>query len=286
MEDIYKLDPSDFPPCLLEIPEPPKKLFIRGKLPNPEEFVYLGIVGSRKYTSYGKDVLEKLVDSLKGYPVVIVSGLALGIDSLAHRRALQNNILTLAIPGSGLDRNVLYPATNFHLAEEILEKGGCLLSEFEPNMRATLWSFPRRNRVMAGLCKAILIIEAEEKSGTLITARLAVEYNRDVLVVPGPIFSDNSKGTNQFIRLGATPITSSDDLLEALGFEKDNQQNKQTELNLSSEEKLVLEIIKEPLSKDILISKLGMETSKASILLSLMEIKGLIKEEFGEIRKN
>jgi len=285
MEDIYKLDPSEFPPCLLEIPEPPKKLFVRGKLPDPEEFVYLGIVGSRKYTSYGKDVLEKLVDSLKGYPVVIVSGLALGIDSLAHKRALENNILTLAIPGSGLDRSVLYPATNFHLAEEILEKGGCLLSEFEPNMRATLWSFPRRNRIMAGLCKAILIIEAEEKSGTLITARLAVEYNRDVLVVPGSIFSDNSKGTNQFLRLGATPITSSDDLLEALGFEKDTQQSEQENVHLSTEEKLVLEIIKEPLSKDILINKLGIETSKASVLLSLMEIKGLIKEEFGEIRK-
>ncbi len=285
MEDIYKLDPSEFPPCLLEIPEPPKKLFIRGKIPDPEEFIYLGIVGSRKYTSYGKDVLEKLVDSLKGYPVVIVSGLALGIDSLAHKRAIENNILTLAIPGSGLDKNVLYPATNFRLAEEILQKGGCLLSEFEPSMRATLWSFPRRNRIMAGLCKAILIVEAEEKSGTLITARLAVEYNRDVLVVPGPIFSDNSKGTNQFLRLGATPITSPDDLLEALGFEKDNQQNEQENINLNTEEKLVLEIIKEPLSKDILISKLGMETSKASILLSLMEIKGLIKEEFGEIIK-
>lgn len=286
MEDIYKLKPEQFPAPLLEIPQPPKTLYIRGKLPNPD-MMYLAVVGSRKYTSYGKDICEKLIRGLKGYPIVIVSGLALGIDSIAHRVALDVGLTTMSFPGSGLDNNVLHPRTNIRLAQEIVDKGGCLISELEPSWKATLYSFPQRNRLMAGISKAVLIIEAEEKSGTLITARMALDYNRDVLAVPGSAFSSNSNGTNKLIKQGAVPITRSEDILIALGFEieKPKQSDKEKYADCSKEEMKIIDLLREPKERDDLIRESGMEMAKANALLSIMEIKELIKEELGEIRK-
>jgi len=286
MEDIYKLKIEQFPKPLLEIPQPPKTLFIRGKLPDPE-MIYLAVVGSRKYTSYGKDICEKLIRGLKGYPIVIVSGLALGIDSIAHRSALDVGLTTISFPGSGLDNNVLHPRTNIRLAEEIVNSGGCLISELEPNWKATLYSFPQRNRLMAGISKAVLIIEAEEKSGTLITARMAVDYNRDVLAVPGSAFSSNSNGTNSLIKQGAIPVTKSEDILIALGFEveKPKQSDKEKYADCSKEEMKIIELLREPKERDDLIRESKMDIAKANALISIMEIKDLIKEELGEIRK-
>lgn len=286
--EIKKLTPNQFPSLLKEIADPPKELYIRGEFPDEEENVFLAVVGSRKYTSYGKDVCERLIFGLRGYPVVIVSGLALGIDSIAHRAALETGLKTIAIPGSGLDESVLYPRTHLNLAKKILENGGALISEFEPKERARPEYFPRRNRIMAGLSKGVLLIEAEERSGTLITARLASEYNRDVYIVPGSIFSPNSKGTNMLMRLGATPITSSHELLDSLGFDINQSPNKDQDkqLDLSDEENEILELLREPTTRDELIRQLGKTVSEINSLLSVMEIKGLIKEEMGEIRKN
>lgn len=286
MEDIYKLKPEQFPKPLLEIPQPPKTLYIRGKLPSAD-LIYLAVVGSRKYTSYGKDICEKLIRGLKGYPIVIVSGLAMGIDSIAHRTALEVGLTTISFPGSGLDNSVLYPRTNIKLAQEIVDSGGCLLSEFEPNFISQLYSFPQRNRLMAGISKAVLIIEAEEKSGTLITARMALDYNRDVLSVPGSAFSSNSNGTNWLIKQGATPVTSSDDVLEALGFEieRPKQTDKEKYADCSKEEMKIIELLREPVERDDLVRESGMDIAKTNALLSIMEIKELIKEELGEIRR-
>ena len=161
--EIKRLTLDQFPSLIKEITDPPKQLYIQGELPDEEETVFLAVVGSRKYTSYGKDVCERLIEGLRGYPVVIISGLALGIDSIAHKKALEVGLKTIAIPGSGLDENVLYPATNIQLARKIIEQGGCLLSEFEPDFRATTWSFPQRNRLMAGISHGVLIVEAEEE---------------------------------------------------------------------------------------------------------------------------
>ena len=287
---IQKLPPDKFPRALLEIPQPPKDLYILGELP-PEDYIYLCVVGSRKFTTYGKEACEKIIAGLKGYPIVIVSGFAMGIDSIAHKKALQVGLKTLVFPGSGLSRNAIYPKTNLKLMDEILDNYGCFISEFEPDFKATLWSFPQRNRLMAGISKAVLIIEAEEKSGTLITARLATDYNRDVMVIPGSIFSQNSKGTNSLLKLGAIPITSSEDVLENLGFEIKNlesEESKQKNLfdNSNPDEKLVLKLLREPMQRDELIYKMKMPIQAANSLLSIMEIKGLIKEEFGEIRTN
>lgn len=287
MEDIYKLKPEEFPKALLEIPQPPKTLYVRGKLPS-EKLIHLAVVGSRKYTSYGRDICEKLIRGLKDYPIVIVSGLAIGIDSIAHRTALEVGLPTISFPGSGLDNTVIHPRINIRLAQEIVDKGGCLISEMEPSWKATLYSFPQRNRLMAGISKAVLIIEAEEKSGTLITARMALDYNRDVLAVPGSAFSSNSNGTNWLIKQGATPVTTSEDVLIALGFniEKPKQTDKEKYADCSREEMKMIELLREPIERDMLIRESGMDIASANALLSIMEIKELIKEELGEIRKN
>ena len=279
---IIALEKKDFPKRLLEISDPPEKLYIRGSF-MPEEYKYLCVVGSRKYSEYGRQAVEKLIAGLRGYPVVIISGLALGIDSIAHRAALEAGLKTIAVPGSGLDPKVLYPASHKQLAEKIVAAGGCLLSEFEPTFKATAYSFPQRNRIMAGLSDAVLVAEAELKSGTLITSKFATEYNRDVLTIPGSIFSPTSAGPHMLIRLGATPITTSLELLNALGLKPETQTEKNY-ADCSPEELRALNILKTPTARDELIRALGMTTQDASALLSIMEIKGLIKESMGEIR--
>ena len=282
---IQKLPKNKFPKALLETPQPPEDLWIIGELP-PEDLIYLCVVGSRKFTSYGKEACEKIITGLKGYPIVIVSGFAIGIDTIAHKKAMQMGLKTIVFPGSGLSSEAMYPKTNVRLMNEIVESGGCLISEFEPDFKATQWSFPMRNRLMAGISKATLIIEAEEKSGTLITARLTTEYNRDLLVVPGSIFSSNSKGTNKLLHQGAIPVTCAEDVLEALGFELPKNEEKQKKLfeDLSPEEKNVINLLREPMQRDYLIQKIKLPIATANALLSVMEIKELIKEEMGEIR--
>lgn len=283
---IKKLPEDAFPKGLREIPKPPKTLYIRGTLP-PESVVYLAVIGSRAATSYGKAVCEKLIEGLAGYPICVVSGLALGMDGIAHQKALDVGLATLAFPGSGLAENAISPVTHAALAKKIVANGGALLSEFEPEFQATIWSFPQRNRLIAGIARAVLIIEAKEKSGALITARLALDYNRDVLAVPGSVFSDNSRGTNALIRGGATVVLESGDILCALGFAVNTTQTNAEKLHdCSPEEIKVLKLLYEPKTRDDLIREMNMPTADAQTMLSTMEIKGVIIEEAGYVRKN
>ncbi|MBI5456934.1 DNA-protecting protein DprA [Candidatus Kaiserbacteria bacterium] len=284
MKDALKqLSPKEFPARLREIPDPPKQLYVRGSLPS-HEWKWLAVVGSRAATSYGKQAVEYLVEGLRGYPVVIVSGLAYGIDALSHKAALNAGLPTVAVPGSGLDWSVIYPKANVVLAKEIIKKGGAHLSEYEPSFKATDYSFPMRNRIMVGLSHAVLVIEAKERSGSLITARLTTEYNRELLVVPGSIFSAQSRGTHQFLKLGATPVTEPEDILKALGIAVEEKSDASKYADISIPERKVLEIISSPCSRDELLLQLAMPISEANILLSTMEIKGLITEELGVIR--
>jgi DNA processing protein len=273
---------EDFPVLLREIPDAPKQLYVRGALPSFDK-KWLAVVGSRAMTPYGKQACEYLISGLSGYPIVIVSGLAHGIDAQAHRSALDAGLQTVAAPGSGLDWKVLYPKANLKLAEELIEKSGAMLSEEEPETIGSYWTFPRRNRVMVGLSHAVLVIEAKEKSGSLITAKLATEYNRELLVVPGSIFSQESKGTHQFLRLGATAATSPEDVLQALGIVS---QTKDVVLrnDLSPDEVRVVELVASPIPRDELIRSLKLPTSEANMLLSAMELKGVIVEELGVVR--
>jgi len=215
---MEKITYKEFPELLREIPDRPVLLYKKGELPNPSNKL-LAVVGSRKYSEYGKKACERLIKDLSGFPVTIISGLALGIDSIAHRAAIDSNLQTIAIPGSGLNPEVIYPRSHKDLSEEIIKSGGGLISEFEPDVKGAPQNFPQRNRIIAGMSHATLIIEAKEKSGTLITARLAMEYNRDVLTIPGSIFEENSNGPNDLIRDGATPVTCAEDILEVLGFD-------------------------------------------------------------------
>ncbi len=286
---MRELKPSQFPALLKEIPQKdiPEKLYLEGELPD-NDMKFLAVVGARKYTPYGKEACEKIIAGLRGYPIVIVSGLALGIDGIAHRAALDAGLRTIAVPGSGLHPQHIYPASHRQLAKQILESGGALLSEFEPKHPTYPWNFPQRNRIMAGMCHATLLIEAEKKSGTMITARLAAEYNRDVLVVPNSIFSKTSEGPHLLMRIGAAPITSSSDLLQELGFEpstKPSQQNLFADCS-SAEIELLKLLETSPLPRDEMIRQSKKSASEVNALLSLMEIKGIIKESNGEIRQN
>lgn len=280
------LSREQFPPLLNEIADPPKELFVRGTLPDPETHRYLCVVGSRKNSTYGKEVCEKLIEGLAGYSVVIVSRLALGTDSIAHRASLRHGLRTIAIPGSGLGWNVLYPQSHVNLAQDVLSDGGALLSEFPEHFKATPYSFPRRNRIMAGMSDATLVIEATEQSGTLITSRLAMEYNRDVLTVPHSIFSQTASGPHMLLRLGAVPIRHSADILDVLGIPAAQKQTVSEHADLSPIEQQVMELLAEPAPRDTLITALGLSITEVNVLLSAMELKGLIQERLGEIHRS
>lgn len=308
---ITTLQKEQFPLLLKEIPHCPKSLYIQGATLGSlnSQSKFLCVVGARKYSEYGKRACQELILGLKDYPVVIVSGLAIGIDCIAHQSALDAGLRTISIPGSGLNKDVLYPKSNRNLGGKILESGNTLLSEYEPDARSEPWMFPQRNRIMAGISHATLIVECEKKSGTLITARLATDYNREVMAVPGSIFSDRSAGPHMLIDTGAKLITSSKDILETLGFkipeevilktpaenemnsQKNIQENNQKKLELkyqvcSVDEKRVLDLLRnspEPMSKDELVRALQISVSSANVLLIMMEIKGIIKENNGEI---
>lgn len=306
---ILKKDFSKYPLLqpLLEIKDTPKNLNFKinnkdilknflNKNFNGMDYKVLTIVGSRKYTSYGKDVLEYLLRNIKGEKVIIISGLAIGIDALAHKNALKNNLKTISIPGSGLNEKVLYPAQNRGLAKEILETNNLLVSEYNDLDKGQIYYFPARNRLMAAISDAVLIIEATEKSGTLITARLAMEYGKDVGVIPNNILSLSSVGSNKLIQAGAMPILNVDDIFELLRLEKSDILNNLAEKTLkeiietlnNTEKKIFQKVLKVgSIEKDILFNELQNEKinyTEGIVALMSLEVNNLIVEEMGEIR--
>ncbi len=283
---------------LLQLHTIPKEIHIRGTLPEVTIDMYgratpriLTIVGSRRNTPYGRRALESLIASLAQEDVIIISGLALGIDGLAHRTALTHNLITIAVPGSGLDPKVLYPHAHLTLADDITSHGGALLSELGDDTIAAPWTFPLRNRIMAALCDALLIVEAEEKSGTLITARLALELGRDIGAIPGEIFSSHALGTNTLIKEGAYPIASASDLFALLHLSEppvDTQSIKRDIKNsplFNNDEKILMEIIRGSIDKDTLYLQSKFDFSKFLAVFSTLEINGYIEETFGEVRR-
>lgn len=277
-QKIKILSRNLWPPGLLEIPQPPKKLFIRGEIPQNHKF--LCVVGPRKYSEYGERVCQKIISGLSGSPICIVSGLAIGIDSIAHLSALENSLPTIAFPGSGLSKEVLYPAQHRQLAAKILENKGALISEFSNDFGIQSWMFPQRNRLMAGISDATLIIEAVPKSGTMITARLTLDYNRNLLAIPGSIFNVNSIGTNNLIQQGAVPITSANDILEIFNFALNS---KELLKSLSEKEKIILENLQGETSIETLLQKTKLPISELNEKLILLEINGLVQVINGKI---
>lgn len=275
---------------LLELHDTPEQLYVTGTLPEITLDEYgratpriLTVIGSRRYTSYGKLAVEKLISSLSGQPVIILSGLALGIDGLSHEQALKSSLTTFAVPGSGLDAKVMYPRNHLSLAERIIEQGGVLLSELPPETGAAPWTFPARNRIMAALSDAVLVIEATEKSGTLITARQSLELGKDIGAVPGEIFSDSSYGTNMLIKEGAYIVRNSDDLYDLLHLTKSETETPSQVYNET--ESLILSLLSEPVEKDLLLIRSELPPDQFLITLSSLEMRGCIQETFGEVRK-
>ncbi len=234
---------ANYPQNLENLYSPPVLLFCRGKILETD-FPSISVVGSRTLTSYGRNAIKKIVGEIASQGITIVSGLALGADIEAHRTALANNARTIAVLGNGIDD--IIPRTNQNFAEKFLaENRGAILSEYLPQTEVRPENFPVRNRIVAGLSKAVIVIEAAQKSGSLITANLAVEQGKDVFAVPGEIFAKNSSGTNEIIYKGqAAPALSGSQILEDLGMKNISQKKEaQKIIPTNSTEKEILQII-------------------------------------------
>jgi len=274
--NILTLQDKNYPSLLKEISQPPALLYYQGNIKKDE--LTLAVVGPRKPSFYGQQVVRFLVEKLSLAGLTIVSGLARGIDTLAHQTALKAGGRTLAVIGSGLDQASLYPPSNRKLAQEIV-KQGVLFSEYPPGTPALPFHFPCRNRIMAGLSLGVLVIEAAEKSGALITAQFALEENREVFAVPGSIFSSQSVGSNRLIKQGAKLVTDIEDILEELNLEKRIETKRIEEIvPESAEEKIILSFLSdEPIQLDKLIERTNLSIEKINPILTLMEMKGKVK---------
>lgn len=279
--EIRELLQEEWPEQLREIPQLPERLWVRGTLPVAGTKL-LTVVGSRAMTPYGQEACEMLIGGLAGYPVSIVSGLALGVDTCAHKAALAAGLHTIAIPGSGLADDVIGPRANLGLAKDILAKGGALLSEHEAAHVARPYDFPSRNRLMVGLADAVLVIEAGAKSGTLITARLAADYNRELLCVPHRIRDPHAFGPHLFIRLGATLVTEPVHLLEALRLPaREAATRGEAPSDLEDAELAVWQMLEEPKTRDEILRSGAALTGETLTALVALELRGLVREEFG-----
>lgn len=282
--DIRELARDAYPAPLREIPDPPERLWLSGTLPASGTKL-LAVVGSRALSSYGREAIAKLIGGLAGYPVSIVSGLALGADAAGHRAALAAELHTIAVPGSGLAERAISPRSNLGLANDILAAGGALLSEHEPEYLPHPYDFPSRNRIMVGLSDAVLMIEAGEKSGTLITARLSSDYNRELLVVPHRIGDPHGFGSNLFLRLGATVVTEPLHILEALRIPPRHSGESAAPIRLEGAEQTLYELLAEPRSRDDIVRLSSLSAGDALTALVTLELKGIAKEEFGAWRR-
>ena len=278
MNDIkeIKIEDKEYPEELKKIKDNPRVLYYRGILPSPEEKL-LAIVGTRRCSPYGQQVALKISGELADAGLVIVSGLAPGIDTFSHRAVIEKRKRTIAVLGTGLDEKSIYPQTNLDLSRRIIEYGGCLISELPEGTSGSKFSFPRRNRIISGLSSAVLVIEAKEKSGSLITADYAIKQNKKSFAIPGQIYSANSAGPNKLIKNGAKLITSANDILDELGLCHIETMQKNTEAE-NEEEKLIMEALKnEPLHVDKIIEKTKLNASAVATTLALMEISGKIR---------
>lgn len=266
-------DPA-YPALLKEIAVPPAVLFVRGELVDQPT---IAVVGTRSMTPYGKRVVGDIVTELARQGLVVVSGLALGIDGAAHRAALDGKGGTWAVLASGVDQP--YPASHRQLAQDILASGGALISEFPLGTGALRHHFPIRNRIIAGLSKATLVIEASEQSGTLLTARAALESNRDVLTVPGSIYSPHSRGPHSLLQLGAKLVQSAEDVLFELHLTNTrNEQVVKTIVPDSNEEALILAALgADPMTMDDLVEAVGLPAATVMSTVTLMEMKGRLR---------
>lgn len=273
--NILLPESPEYPALLREISDPPQVLFCRGNLSALRS--PLAVVGTRKITNYGKRVTEEIVTPLAKTGVSIVSGLALGIDAAAHWAAIKASGHTVAVLGSGIDDYSIYPATNKRLALEILASGGAIISEFAPGALSLKHHFPIRNRIIAGMTLGTLIIEADLDSGSLITARAALGENREVFAVPGDIFKDTSRGSNNLLKMGARVTSSAEDVAAVLEVEIDNPREALPIPDTPEEAAVILVLKTEPLHIDAIAKESRLDISTVSAMLTILEMKGAVK---------
>jgi DNA processing protein len=271
---IVKRNEERYPSLLAEIHDPPERLFVRGVIPT--EGIFFAVVGTRRPSHYGKEITPKIVEPLAAHGFVIISGLAYGIDALAHEAALAQGGTTVAVLGTGVDEPSLYPRTHRKLARRIIEGGGAILSEYPPGTAGKPHHFPARNRIIAGMARGVLVIEAREKSGALITARLALNENRDVFALPGPITAQTSDGPNRLIQQGAKPILDARDILEEYGIEC--KATERIQEDLSDEERRILDALAgNGVHVDALGHLLNLSSAELSAILTELELRGKVR---------
>jgi len=271
---------KNYPPFLSEIYNPPPVLYYRGNL-DYENYFSLAVIGARKYSAYGERAINNLLPNLIANNFCIISGLARGIDSLAHVATLHAGGKTLAVLGSGLDWKSIYPAENINLAKDIIAGGGAVISEFPLGTAPLPVNFPLRNRIVSGMSKGVLVIEAQQKSGALITAAYALDQNREVLAVPGNIFSENSIGPNELIKNGAKLVNKSDDVLEVFGFAAANKKTfscSRVKPELDEIENKIFSILSDlPMHINEIIRLTKLDTKNINSTLSILELRGIVK---------
>jgi len=270
---VICVDDPDFPSCLRSISSPPVFLFVRGKLPPLHKS--LGVVGTRKITDYGKLITEKFVSELVINGFVIISGLALGVDSCAHEAAIKNNGITIAVLGSGVD--YIYPVANCNLFEKILKSGGAIISEYPLGTPALQHHFPVRNRIISGLSRGVLISEGGINSGALITARYALEQGREVFAIPNNLTKLGLSGTNHLIRRGEAKLVENiNHILEE--FQMQNSETKRTITFSTTESELLEYIMNGGKSIDELVLETPYNVAKLSEIFINLQLKGVVRE--------
>ncbi len=282
--DIITIYDDSYPQDLKNIYNKPLVLYVKGNIIE-EDALAIAVVGSRKATSYGKWATEYFVRELVNLEVTIVSGLALGIDSIAHKTAIENGGRTIAVLGNGLD--IIYPKRNKELYKTVPENGA-LITEYPFGVEPLAYNFPQRNRIISGISLGVIVIEAKEKSGSLITVEHALEQGKEVFALPGNINSIFSKGTNKLIKEGAKLIMDVEDIIEEIHLLKSKQQKiREKEIDFSQLSQLeikVVEAIKEgPLHSDMIAIKTGLDISTVNSVITILEIKGIIKEIAGRV---
>ncbi|MDP2838137.1 MAG: DNA-processing protein DprA [Candidatus Moranbacteria bacterium] len=281
---LLTLHDETFPALLREIPDAPYTLYTKGNFDWGKAPAMVAVVGSRKFTAYGEQVATRLSTDLTQAGFLVVSGLAFGIDSIAHEAVLAAGGETIAVLGSGLHH--ISPSSHAPLAKKIMGQGA-VISEYPPFMAGNSWTFPLRNRIIAGMTLGTIVIEAAERSGSLITASCALDYNREVFAVPGSILSPYSVGTNQLIKRGAKLVTGVQDILEEFSEHRLLQTPGKEAANqhipgLSPEEQTLLSLLShEPLHIDSIITRAKLSSATTGSLLTLLEIKGLAKNVGG-----
>lgn len=265
---------KNYPRLLKKIANPPKLLYVQGNIFAQENC--FAIVGTRRCTSYGKQVAREIAIDLAEAGLTIVSGFASGIDTEAHKAVIERGKRTIAVLGTGLDEKSIYPKSNLKLGKRILENGGALVSEFPPKTHGTKYTFVQRNRIISGLSLGVLVVEARMKSGALITARYAISQKRKLFAIPGSIYSQTSRGCNYLIKTGAKLIEGANDILTELNLPVLSKKKGIVGENL--EENLILGALKEgALDVEKIIEKTKLPTVKVLTTLSILEIKGKIK---------